>query len=381
MERHNLPQSKRWIVKVGSALITDDGAGLDIQAIEGWVAQLAELRKMGVELVLVSSGSIAEGISRLSWESRPKEVNKLQAAAAVGQMGLVQAYESAFKKHGIGTAQMLLTHGDLADRRRYLNARGTLTTLLELGVIPVVNENDTVTTAEIRVGDNDTLGALVGNLVGADLLVILTDQAGLYDADPRTNPEASLISSGKAGDPTYEEMAGPSGTTVGSGGMLTKVLAAEKASRSGTSTLIANGREPKVLLRAFSGEDVGTLLRADRVPLIARKQWLANQLQVRGRVVVDSGAASVLRDRGSSLLSVGVVSIHGSFQRGELVAVEEKGGQEIARGLVNYGFDDASLIVGRSSKDLATVLGARMREPELIHRDNLTLTEVGRLTD
>lgn len=374
MIRSEIPAVKRCIVKVGSALITADGAGLDLQAIDSWVQQLAKLHARGVELVLVSSGSIAEGMSRLGWAQKPSEVNKLQAAAAVGQMGLVQAYETAFKKHGIGTAQMLLTHGDMADRRRYLNARGALTTLLQLGVVPVVNENDTVTTAEIRVGDNDTLGALVANLVGADLLVILTDQIGLFDADPRTNPDAKLISSGEAGDPAYAKMAGPSGTAIGSGGMLTKVLAAEKAARSGTSTLIASGREPDVLLRAFDGEEVGTLLRADRAPLVARKQWLANQLQVRGRVVVDAGAVKVLRDSGSSLLPVGVVAVRGDFQRGELVAVETESGEEIARGLANYGSADVKQVIGLSTKAMPETLGQRMREPELIHRDNMTLT-------
>lgn len=374
MDRADIPQTKRWVVKVGSALITADGAGLDLQAIESWVAQLAELRAAGIEVVLVSSGSIAEGISRLQWSERPREVNKLQAAAAVGQMGLVQAYESAFKKHGIGTAQMLLTHGDMADRRRYLNARGTLTTLLGLGIVPVVNENDTVTTAEIRVGDNDTLGALVGNLVGADLLVILTDQSGLFDADPRSNPGATLIREGRAGDPAHVRMAGSSGTAIGSGGMLTKILAAEKAARSGTSTLIASGREPDILLRAFRGEQIGTLLSAERVPLVARKQWLANQLQVRGTVVVDAGAAKVLRSSGSSLLPVGVTAVRGDFQRGELLAVETEVGEEIARGLANYGTADVTEIIGLPSRRLAEVLGARMREPELLHRDNMTIT-------
>lgn len=374
MQRTELTRVRRCIVKVGSALITADGAGLDLAAIESWVMQLAQLHARGVELVLVSSGSIAEGVARLGWRERPREVDKLQAAAAVGQMGLVQAYETAFKRHGIGTAQMLLTHGDMADRRRYLNARGTLTTLLQLGVVPVVNENDTVTTAEIRVGDNDTLGALVGNLVGADLLVILTDQAGLYDADPRGNPQARLIHEGEAGDPALAAMAGPSGSSIGSGGMLTKVLAAEKAARSGTSTLIASGREPDVLLRAFDGERVGTWLRADRAPMVARKQWLANQLQVRGRVVVDEGAARVLRDSGSSLLPVGAVSVSGDFQRGELVVVETAAGEEIARGLSNYGSADAAQILRQPSRAMPGILGQRMREPELVHRDNLTLT-------
>ena len=374
MNRSDIQGVKRCIVKVGSALITADGAGLDLRAIDSWVEQLAQLHGRGIELVLVSSGSIAEGMSRLGWADKPNEVNKLQAAAAVGQMGLVQAYESAFKKHGIGTAQMLLTHGDMADRRRYLNARGTLTTLLQLGVVPVVNENDTVTTAEIRVGDNDTLGALVGNLVGADLLIILTDQSGLFDSDPRTNPGAKLIRSAKAGDPALPKMAGPSGTAIGSGGMLTKVLAAEKAARSGTSTLIASGRESNVLLRAFDGEQVGTLLQADHVPMVARKQWLANQLQVRGRVVVDAGAAKVLRSSGSSLLPVGVTSVSGEFQRGELLMVESAEGEEIARGLANYGTSDVKQILGLPSKALPGVLGQRMREPELIHRDNMTLT-------
>lgn len=376
MERRDIYGIKRCVVKIGSALITADGAGLDLKAIDSWVAQLAKLHARGVKLVLVSSGSIAEGMSRLGWTQRPAEVSRLQAAAAVGQMGLVEAYESAFKKYGIGTAQMLLTHADLANRRRYLNARGTLTTLLQLGIIPVVNENDTVVTAEIRVGDNDTLAALVANLIGADLLLILTDQSGLYSADPRSNPDAKLISSGRAGNPAYKKMAGPSGTAVGSGGMLTKVLAAERAARSGTSTLIASGREDKILLRVFSGEELGTLLKADCEPLVARKQWLANQLQVRGWVVVDAGAARVLSAEGSSLLAVGVLSVRGDFQRGDLLVVETEAGEEVARGLANYDTCDIQEVLGMSSKAMAELLGQRMREPELIHRSNMAISTI-----
>jgi len=374
MRRSDLAGVKRCVVKVGSALITDDGAGLDLAAIQSWVNQLAQLHAQGIELILVSSGSIAEGMCRLGWSERPTEVDRLQAAAAVGQMGLVQAYEAEFKQHGIGTAQMLLTHDDMADRRRYLNVSNALSALLGLDIVPVVNENDTVTTKEIRVGDNDTLGALVANLTSADLLIILTDQPGLYDADPRSNPNAEFISEGVAGNPEYLTMAGGSGTSIGSGGMLTKVKAAERAARSGASTLIASGREPNVLLRALAGESIGTLLAAENAPLVARKQWLANQLQLRGKIQIDAGAVEMLCSGGSSLLPVGAVEVVGDFTRGELVALVDTDGAEIARGLSNYSAEDAELIIGLPSSQLPEALGNHMREVELIHRDNLALT-------
>lgn len=370
--RQELGQSRRWVVKVGSSLVTNEGRGLDRDAIEDWVEQLAELRLQGREPILVSSGSVAEGMSRLGWARRPHAIHELQAAAAVGQMGLVQAYESCFQRHGLHTAQVLLTHDDLADRRRYLNARTTLRTLLGLGVIPVINENDTVATEEIRFGDNDTLAALVSNLVEADLLVILTDQAGLFDADPRQNPEARLVQEARAADPDLERMAGATGGSLGRGGMLTKVRAAARAARSGTSTIIASGREPGALRRIAGGEALGTLLGAAQEPLAARKRWLAGQLNVRGRLHIDAGAVRVLRDAGRSLLPVGVTAVDGDFRRGELVACIGPDGREVARGLVNYSAEEARRIMGQPSDRIEALLGY-VDEPELIHRDDFVL--------
>lgn len=370
--RESLGRARRWVVKIGSAMITDGGRGLDAQAIGAWVEQVAELHAQGRELILVSSGAVAEGMRRLGWARRPDTLHELQAAAAVGQMGLVQAWEAAFQRHGIRTAQILLTHEDVADRQRYLNARGTLRTLTGLRVIPVVNENDTVAFEEIRFGDNDTLGALVANLVEAELYVILTDQKGMYDRDPRQDPAATLIDEARAGDPALERMAGGGAGTLGRGGMLTKVRAAAKAARSGTSTLMAWGREPEVLRRIALGETIGTLLRPAQGPVAARKQWLAVQLQVRGRVFIDAGAARVLRESGRSLLPVGVTRVEGDFVRGELVACVGPDGAEIARGLVNYDAAAAARILGKSSAAIEAALGY-VDEPELIHRDNLVL--------
>lgn len=370
--RESLGRARRWVVKIGSAMITDGGRGLDAQAIGAWVEQVAELHAQGRELILVSSGAVAEGMRRLGWARRPDTLHELQAAAAVGQMGLVQAWEAAFQRHGIRTAQILLTHEDVVDRQRYLNARGTLRTLTGLRVIPVVNENDTVAFEEIRFGDNDTLGALVANLVEAELYVILTDQKGMYDRDPRQDPAATLIDEARAGDPALERMAGGGAGTLGRGGMLTKVRAAAKAARSGTSTLMAWGREPDVLRRIALGETIGTLLRPAQGPVAARKQWLAVQLQVRGRVFIDAGAARVLRESGRSLLPVGVTRVEGGFVRGELVACVGPDGAEIARGLVNYDAAAAARILGKSSAAIEAALGY-VDEPELIHRDNLVL--------
>ncbi len=370
-DRQRLGRSRRWVIKIGSALLTRDGQGLDLEAIHGWVEQMWRLRESGRELLLVSSGAVAEGMCRLGWRERPHAVHDLQAAAAVGQMGLIQAYESAFQRHGLHTAQILLTHEDLADRQRYLNARSTLRTLLSLGVVPVVNENDTVATDEIRFGDNDTLAALVANLVEAELLVILTDQAGLHDADPRSHAGARLISEADAGDPRLLEVAGGGGA-LGRGGMLTKVQAAARAARSGASTLIVSGREPDVLARVAEGEPLGTLLRPACEPLAARKQWLAGQLAVKGCLRLDAGAARVLRERGSSLLAVGVTGVEGDFARGELVCCRDPEGREVARGLVNYGAEEARRIMGQPSDRIESILGY-VDEPELIHRDNLVL--------
>jgi glutamate 5-kinase len=367
-----LAQAKRLVAKVGSSLVTNRGQGLDHAALSRWVQQIAELRRQGREVILVSSGAIAEGMQRLGWKKRPSAVHELQAAAAVGQMGLIEAYESRFREHGLLTSQILLTHEDLADRRRYLNARSTLRTLLELGVVPIINENDTVATDEIRFGDNDTLGALVTNLVEADALVILTDQSGLYSADPRKVPAATLIRDAIAGSPELEAMAGGAGSDIGLGGMLTKVIAAKRAARSGAHTIIASGHEENVLVRLAGGEDVGTLLRAATPPLAARQQWMADHLQVRGRLTLDAGAVTALRIQRRSLLPIGVSAVSGEFERGEVVGCCDESGVEIARGLVNYSASEARRIVRTPSADIERKLGY-VDEPELIHRDNLVL--------
>ncbi|WP_305075402.1 glutamate 5-kinase [Propionivibrio sp.] len=366
-----IAEAKRLVVKVGSALVTNNGEGLDTAAIREWARQIAELREQGREVVLVSSGAIACGMQRLGWEKRPSAVHDLQACAAVGQMGLVQVYESAFSAYGLHTAQVLLTHEDLADRKRYLNARSTLTTLLSLGVVPIINENDTVITDEIKFGDNDTLGALVANLVEADCLVILTDQQGLYTADPRKDPQATLISEARAGDPALEAMAGGAGTRIGTGGMITKVIAAKRAANSGAHTVIASGRERDVMPRLARGESIGTLLVSEMQMLNARKQWLADHLQLNGRLVLDEGAVKAL-DEGKSLLPIGVVEVQGEFERGAAVACVSADGREVARGLINYGSSDARRIARHASCDIEEILGY-LDEPEMIHRDNMVV--------
>ena len=365
-------EAGRLVVKVGSSLVTNEGQGLDHAALARWAEQIAELRQRKKDVVLVSSGAVAEGMQRLGWKRRPSALHELQAAAAVGQMGLVEAYESCFRKHGLRTAQVLLTHEDLADRKRYLNARSTLRTLLNLGVVPVINENDTVATDEIRFGDNDTLAALVTNLIEADLLVILTDQPGLYTRDPRRNADATLVSEARAGDTSLEKMAGGVGSHVGSGGMLTKVLAAKRAARSGAATIIASGREPNVLVRLASGEAIGTQLLAEKMTLAARKQWMADHLQVRGKLKLDDGAVRALRTDGKSLLPIGVLDATGEFERGEVVSCLDSQGHEIARGLVNYSSAETHKILKSPSQEIETRLGY-VDEPELIHRDNLVL--------
>ncbi|MCK5640038.1 MAG: glutamate 5-kinase [Gammaproteobacteria bacterium] len=363
---------QRWVIKIGSALLTNDGKGLNLDSLDTWVQQMAQLRESGIELVLVSSGAVAEVMTRLGWAERPPELNKLQAAAAVGQMGLIQAYESRFQQYGMHTAQILLTHDDLSNRERYLNARSTLRTLLEMGVVPVVNENDTVAMDEVRFGDNDTLGALVANLVEADQLVILTDQTGLYDKDPRHNPDAALIHEAQADDDRLEAMASGKSGSLGRGGMLTKVRAARLAARSGTTTTIASGQLPEVLMAIASGKDTGTRLLPGQELLAARKQWLAGQLQVRGQLTLDAGAINVLRESGRSLLAVGVKAVAGDFARGEMVACVDEDGKEVARGLVNYQASETELIMGQPSHRIEELLGY-IDEPELIHRDNLIL--------
>jgi glutamate 5-kinase len=364
-------ESKRWVIKIGSSLITNDGQGLNQQAIQSWAEQIAELRAAGKEVLLVSSGAVAEGMARLGWKQRPHALHELQAAAALGQMGLIQHFESCFKKHGIHTAQVLLTHEDLGNRQRYLNARSTLKTLLKLGAIPIINENDTVATDEIRFGDNDTLGALVCNLVEADTLVLLTDQQGLFDKDPRYNENAKLITESSVRNPDLQAMAGDGGA-LGQGGMRTKISAARYAARSGANTIIASGAEENVLQKIAQGETIGTLLAADNEPLSARKQWLANQLKISGKLFLDAGASKAVQQSGVSLLAVGVSKVEGNFQRGEVVSVINDDGKEIARGLVNYDAKESLQIKGETSEKFEGILGY-VDEAELIHRDNLVL--------
>jgi len=371
-DRQKLKTSRRWVVKVGSSLVTARGQGLDRAAIADWCAQIAALRHDGRQIVLVSSGAVAEGMARLGLAKRPASLHELQATAAVGQMGLVRAYEAAFEAHGLRAAQVLLTHEDVSDRGRYLNARGTLNTLLDLGVVPVVNENDTVATDEIRFGDNDTLGALTVNLVEADLLVLLTDQEGLYDSDPRLNPEARLVSEAELSDPRLAGMAGDSKGVLGRGGMRTKLTAAHWAARSGAATVIAHGRTPEALLKVGRGEDIGSLLKPAQTVMAARKRWIAGQLQVRGRLSLDAGAVKVLREQGRSLLPVGVTAVDGEFERGDLVICLDAEGREVARGLVNYSAAEAARIRGVSSAEIVNRLGYP-GDPELIHRDNLVV--------
>ncbi len=367
-----LSGARRIVVKVGSSLVTNEGRGVDAEAIANWSRQLAVLASEGRELVMVSSGAIAEGMKRLGWATRPKELHELQAAAAVGQMGLAQMYESQLSAHGMHSAQVLLTHADLADRERYLNARSTLLTLMAHRVLPVINENDTVVNDEIKFGDNDTLGALVANLVEADALVILTDQRGLYSADPRKDPNARFIDDAQAGDPELERMAGGAGSSIGRGGMITKILAAKRAAGSGAGTVIAWGREPDVLLRLARGEAIGTALHAATPKLAARKQWMVDHLQMRGAVRVDAGAAAKLRAEGKSLLPIGVTEVQGDYHRGDVIAVLAPDGTELARGLANYSGAESRLIARKPSSEFEGLLGYAA-EPELIHRDNLVL--------
>jgi glutamate 5-kinase len=367
-----LRDARRIVVKVGSSLVTNDGRGLDEAAIGEWCRQLAALARDGREVIMVSSGAVAEGMKRLGWSTRPHQINELQAAAAVGQMGLAQIYETKLREHGMGSAQVLLTHADLADRERYLNARSTLLTLLRLNVVAVINENDTVVNDEIKFGDNDTLGALVANLVEADALVILTDQRGLYSADPRKDTNATFIAEARAGDPALEAMAGGAGSSLGRGGMITKILAAKRAAGSGASTVIAWGREPQCLLRLARGEAIGTLLVAPTQKHQARKRWIADHLQLRGAVTVDDGAAAKVRMEGKSLLPIGMIAVEGEFSRGDVIAVRDPAGGEVARGLANYASAEARLLCRKPSAEIERLLGY-VAEPEMIHRTNLVL--------
>ena len=367
-----LRDARRLVIKVGSTLVTNEGKGLDQQAIGEWCRQMSALVREGREVIMVSSGAIAEGMKRLGWATRPHEIHELQAAAAVGQMGLAHIYETQLRAHGLGSAQVLLTHADLADRERYLNARSTLLTLLQHGVLPVINENDTVVNDEIKFGDNDTLGALVANLVDADALVILTDQKGLYTADPRRDPSATFVHHARAGDPTLEEMAGGTGSSLGKGGMITKILAAKRAAGSGASTVIAWGRETDVLLRLAQGEAIGTLLVAPTQKQQARKQWMVDHLQLRGAVTIDAGALVKLSQEGKSLLPIGMTGVQGDFSRGDVIAIRAPDGIEVARGLANYASAEARLLCRKPSTEIETLLGY-VAEPEMVHRDNLVL--------
>jgi len=378
--RATLRDARRLVIKVGSSLVTNEGRGLDEQAIGEWCRQMALLIKgdehaLPRELIMVSSGAIAEGMKRLGWSTRPKAIHELQAAAAVGQMGLAHIYETKLRENGLGSAQVLLTHADLADRERYLNAKSTLLTLLKLGVLPVINENDTVVNDEIKFGDNDTLAALVANLVEADALVILTDQKGLFESDPRSNPQARFIEVAKALDPQLESMAGGAGSSIGKGGMITKVLAAQRAAGSGASTVIAWGREPDALLRLARGQSLGTLLWASTLKQQAKKQWMADHLQLKGSLTIDDGACQRLRDTGSSLLPIGVMGVEGEFSRGEVVLIKDMQGQEVARGLSNYAAAEARLLCKKPSSEFERLLGYT-GEPEMVHRDNMVLARV-----
>jgi glutamate 5-kinase len=367
-----IQHANRVIIKVGSSLVTNDGKGLDTSAIQKWAEQIVQLRALGKEVVLVSSGAIAEGMQRLGFDKRPTGIHELQACAAVGQMGLAQIYETSFRQHAVRTAQVLLTHADLADRERYLNARSTLYTLLRLGVVPIINENDTVVTDEIKFGDNDTLGALVANLIEADALIILTDQRGLFTADPRKDPKAEFVHEAKAGDPALEAMAGGAGTSLGRGGMLTKILAAKRAALSGAHTIIAWGREERVLSRLASGEAIGTQLTAQTAQLTARKQWMADHLQTAGKVMLDAGAVQKLTAEGKSLLPIGVTEVSGEFGRGDVITCIDPSGRAVARGITNYTSSEARRIMRKPSGEIEAILGF-VEEPELIHRDNLVL--------
>jgi glutamate 5-kinase len=373
MDRQTISHAKRLVIKVGSALLTNDGAGIDREAIDAWVEQIAKLLSAGKEVVLVSSGAVAEGLVRLGIDTRPESIHMLQSAAAVGQMGLIQTYETSFRRFDRQTAQILLDHDDMANRERYLNARSVIQTLMELNVVPIVNENDTVVTDEIRFGDNDRLAALVANLIDADALLILTDKDGMFDANPDENEDAQLITEALASDSKLDALAGSSNGALGRGGMQTKLEAARLASRSGCNTVIAGGRNQDILTRICDGENLGTLLQAGQTPIAARKQWLAGQLQVKGRLVLDDGAAKVLRQQGRSLLAVGVTQVIGEFTRGELVSCEDSSGQEVARGLANYNADETRLIQGKSTEDIATILGY-CDDDELIHRDNMVVS-------
>ena len=373
MDRQTISNAKRLVIKVGSALLTNDGAGIDRQAIDAWVEQIAKLLSAGKEVVLVSSGAVAEGLVRLGIDTRPESIHMLQSAAAVGQMGLIQTYETSFRRFDRQTAQILLDHDDMANRERYLNARSVIQTLMELKVVPIVNENDTVVTDEIRFGDNDRLAALVANLIDADALLILTDKDGMFDANPDENKDAQLITQALASDDTLDALAGSSNGALGRGGMQTKLEAARLASRSGCNTVIAGGRNKDILTRICEGENLGTLLQAGQTPIAARKQWLAGQLQVKGRLVLDDGAAKVLRQQGRSLLAVGVTEVSGTFTRGELVSCEDSSGQEVARGLANYNANETRLIQGKSTEEIASILGY-CDDDELIHRDNMVVS-------
>ena len=365
-------KAKRWVIKIGSALLTKDGKGLDYAAIEDWSEQIAQLRKQDIEIILVSSGSVAEGMSRMGWTKRPTELAALQAAAAIGQTGLVEAYENQFKKHNIQAAQILLTHDDISNRKRYLNARNTLRALLKFKALPIINENDTVALEEMRLGDNDTLAALAANLIEAELLVILTDQEGLFNKDPRHHSDAILICEDSANNNDLLKFVGDNSTSLGRGGMGTKLTAAKRAAHSGCATVIASGRETKVLQRLAQGEEIGTFLKPDQTQITARKQWIAGQVQVNGVLILDQGASQAILKNGTSLLPVGIEKSQGVFDRGDVVDCQSIDGKTIARGVVNYSHKEVDKLYKTSSDRISEILGYA-GEAEVIHRDNLVV--------
>ncbi len=369
--QRQLKACKRIVVKIGSSLLTANGQGLDLEAISHWAKQIVDLHHAGHEMILVTSGAVAEGMVRMKLPHRPTDLPSLQACAAIGQMGLIQTWSSVLDRHHIKTAQVLLTHDDLTDRRRYLNSCDALQQLIDWHVIPVINENDTVSTDEIRFGDNDTLAAMVAGQVHADLLIILTDQQGMFDADPRSNPEAKLLSTVRALDETLFEMAGGSGT-LGTGGMLTKVRAARLAAKSGCPTLIASGESDRVLARLMAGELLGTLFITDDDRMTAHQQWLAAHLQTAGRLVIDDGAVNAIKTQHRSLLPVGVKAIEGHFDRGDVVECVDRQGKRIAVGRVNFSSRSAELVKGLASDKVYQVLG-EARSLEMIHRNHMAI--------
>jgi len=365
---------KRWVIKIGSSLVTKSSTGLNIKNIKDWAGQINELIDQNINVIIVSSGAIAEGMNRLNLVKRPSSSSRLQALAATGQMGLIQAYEVAFKKYNILTAQMLLTHEDLSNRARYLNAKNTLNNLMQYNIIPIINENDTVSTDEIKFGDNDTLASLVANLSGAEKLIILTDQDGLYTNDPRKVKDSKLIKSISVLDKKLNKYAGPSNNILGRGGMITKISAAKKAAKSNTQTIIANGIKKNILINILNNQDyIGTTIYNKNLAINSKKQWIANSLKIKGKIIVDAGAKKVIKQSGKSLLPVGIKSISGEFKKGDLLAICSSNNIEIATGLTNYGSNELAKIIGMSTARIKKEFGIIDSEV-VIHRDNMILS-------